>query len=176
MSNFPRKSNLFLSVLPLVAVILLSGCSDDKTNNSKETSSNKTVVTKKANIDKTIVGNNKNMTTNILGDKQNYKEMSQPIDKASWVEKGKFKKEFTKECIAREVANAGNKKADINYIEKTCNCIADYMDNKLTDQEADEYLKEGNNVRAFQIRYDAAAYECVQESQKVAEPKITRFQ
>jgi len=116
------------------------------------------------------------MTANKIGDVQNYEQMSKPVDKANWVEKGKFKKEFTKDCIGREIANAGDNKLDTAYIEKTCACIADYMDNHLTDQEADEYLKEDNHVRSFQMSYDAGAYECVQAFQKPVEPTITRFQ
>jgi len=170
MSRFKSKSNRFLSVISLVAVVFLSACSDDN-DGAKKTEA----VTKEAKVATTIVGNSKNMTANRIDDKQNYKQMSQPIDKANWVEKGKFKKEFSKDCIAREVAIGGDK-VDLGYVEKTCACIADYMDNHLTDQEADEYLKEDNHVRSFQIRYDAAAYECVQESQKEVEPKITRFQ
>lgn len=168
MSHITNTSNRLLVVLPLFAAMFLSACSDE--NSTKE------VVTTNVTVAKTMVGNNKNMTANKLGDAQHYMEMSTPVDKANWVEKGKFKKEFTKDCIAREVAIEGENKTDMSYIEKTCACIADHMDNKLTDQEADEFLKEDNHVRAFQIKYDAAAYECVQESQKVAEPKITRFQ
>ncbi len=170
MSDFKSKSNCFLSVMSLTAVVFLSACSDDN-DSTKKTKA----VTKEAKVATTIVGNSKNMTANKIDDKQNYKQMSKPVDKANWVEKGKFKKEFTKDCIAREVAIAGGK-VDLAYVEKTCACIADYMDNHLTDQEADEYLKEDNHVRSFQIRYDAGAYECVQGSQKEVEPKITRFQ
>jgi len=170
MSRFKSKSNRFVSIVSLAAVIFLSACSDDN-DSTKKTEA----VTKEAKVARTIVGNNKNMTANKLDDKQNYKQMSKPIDKANWVEKGKFKKEFTKDCITREVAVAGDK-VDLGYVEKTCACIANYMDNHLTDQEADEFLKEDNHVRSFQIRYDAAAFECVQESQKEVEPKITRFQ
>jgi len=166
MGHITSKSKRFLSVLPLAAMVFLSACSDDKESNE--------VVSKQATIEKSIVGNNNNMTPNKIDDKQHYKEMSKPLDKANWVEKGKFKKEFTKDCITREVNLAGNK-ADLNYIEKTCACIGDYMDNHLTDQEAEEFLKEDNHMRALQIRYDTAAYQCVQEGQKEVEPKITKF-
>ena len=164
MGNFTSKSNRFLCVLPLAAVVFLSGCSDEK----------KEVVTQTATVKTSIVGNSKNMTPNKIDDKQYYKQMSKPLDKASWVEKGKFKKEFAKDCVTREVDSAG-KNADLKYIEKTCGCIADYMDNHLTDAEADEFLKEDSHMRALQIRYDTAAYQCIQEDQKVAEPKVTRF-
>jgi len=172
MSKFINKSNRFLSVLSLTAVLFISSCSDDNEVATK----NNGVVAKSAKIETSIVGNNKNMTDNKIDDKSYYKQMSQPVDKANWVEKGKFKKEFTKDCITREVNSAGSGSVDLKYIETTCACIADYMDDKLTDQEADEFLKDDNHVRALQMKYDAGAYKCVQETQKEQEPKITRFQ
>lgn len=175
MSCFKSNFNRFLVVLPLMSIVFLSSCSDDNAAN-KEVAANKEAVTKEASVAKSIVGNNKNMTANKIADAEHYKQMSKAVEKANWVEKGKFKKEFTKDCISREIATAGDNKVDTSYIEKTCACIADYMDNHLTDQEADEYLKEDNHVRSFQMRYDAGAYECVQEFQKAVEPTITRFQ
>ncbi len=164
MSIFSGKSNIFLTVLSLLTILLLSSCSDDR----------KEVGTKKATVERTIVGNSKNMTANKLDDKSYYKEMSKPIDKASWVEKGKFNKEFKKDCIARELRT--DKAVDKAFIEKTCDCIADYMDDKLTDQEAEEFLKEDSHMRSLQIRYDTAAFHCIKGADKTSEPKITRFQ
>jgi hypothetical protein len=165
MGIFTGKKNRFLVVLPLAAVVFLSSCSDDNE-----------VSTKKAEIKVSVVGNNKDMTANKLDDKQYYKEMSQPLDKATWVEKGKFKKEFTKDCINRELQSVEKNKVDRDFFEKTCACIADYMDEHLTDQEAEEFLGEDNHMRALQIRYDTAAYQCIQGAKKTEEPKITRFQ
>lgn len=159
------KENRFLVVLFLATVIFLSSCSDDKEH-----------TTQKAKIESSIVGNNKNITENKLDKKQYYKEMSKPIDKATWVEKNKFKKEFSKDCINRELQSAGKNEIDRGFIEKTCHCIADYMDEHLTDQEAEEFLGEDNHMRALQIRYDTAAYQCIQGAKKIEEPKITRFQ
>ncbi len=166
MSNFIGKANHFLCVLPLVATVFLSSCSDESTE----------IGTKNAKVEKTVVGNSKNMTANKLDDKPHYKEMSKPADKASWVEKGKFNKEFKKDCIARELNSTSTRKIDKEFIETTCDCIADYMDDHLTDQEAEEFLKEDSHMRALQIRYDAAAFQCIKGADKVSEPKFTRFQ
>lgn len=159
------KENSLLVVLSLAAVVFLSSCSD-----------NQQVTTQQAKVETSIVGNSKNMTKNKLDDKQYYKQMSKPLDKASWVEKGKFKKEFTKDCINRELQSAGKNKVDNSFIETTCACIADYMDEHLTDQEAEEFLGEDNHMRALQIRYDTAAYQCIQGAKKIEDPKVTRFQ
>ncbi len=169
MRKFTHHSFRTLSVVTFVMALLLSGCSDDKQQETQ------VAAPKPATVTKSIVGNNKNMVSNKLDDKQHYSEMSKPLDKASWVEKGKFKKEFSKDCINRELKNAGDASVDRAYIEKTCDCIADYMDEHLTDQEAEEFLGEDNHMRALQIRYDTAAYQCIQGADKVAEPKITKF-
>ncbi|MFW5443566.1 MAG: hypothetical protein ACKE51_04565 [Methylococcaceae bacterium] len=165
MGNFTSKSNHFLFVLSLAAIAFLSSCSDD----------NKDVSTK--NISKAVTQHvdNKSITPNELNDKNHYEEMSQPLDKANWLEKGKFRNEFARDCVARELNITNGKKLDRDYIEKTCDCIANYMDDHLTDQEAEEFLGEDNHMRALQIRYDAAAYHCVQKNGTVKEPTITKF-
>lgn len=167
--NNLTQSNRFLSVLPLVFTLFLSSCSDD--------SDNKTEAPQKTTekVEKPLVVK-KSASERKVEDQSHYEKMSKPVDKASWSEKGRFNKEFTKDCIARELNNAGDTKVDKQYVEKTCACIADYMDDHLTDQEAEEFLNEDSHMRALQIRYDTAAYHCVSGAKKVSEPKVTRFQ
>ena len=164
MSNLTKKANNLLNVLPaFVMILFLLSCSNDD---------NVEAVTENAIVEKTIVGNSKKMTANKVDDKSFYKAMSKPADKATWVEKGRFNKEFKKDCIARELKGAGaDGNVDKPFIEKTCDCIADYMDDHLTDQEAEEFLGEDSHMRALQIRYDTAAFHCIDGAKKVAEPK-----
>jgi len=164
MSTFTKQSNISLLALSLATTVFLSSCSDDKEEISSKES--KTVVQ---------VADNKKITENDSINEEYYDQMSKPIDKPTWVEKSKFKKEFSKDCIDRELKNAGDKKVDRQFIETTCDCIADYMDNNLSDQEAEEFLKDDNHMRALQIRYDAAAYQCIAKADKTKEPKITKF-
>lgn len=153
MRLFKRKS--FLLILPLVAVTFLSACSDEE---EKVTQS----VTKKvtSTAKKVVALNNKER------DAQHYKDMSQPMDKATWSEKGKFRNEFSEDCVTREKATAKEAGSifDKDHVVKTCECIADYMDDHLTDDEAEEYLRDDNHNRSLQIRFDAAAYNCLQAS------------
>ena len=144
------KSNLL--VFSLVATAFISSCSND------EEKSNKSITNQSTNIQKKAI-----IVPNKLTDKQNYDQMSKPLDQASWVERGRFKKEFAADCVARELNSADKSKLDRDYIEKTCACIADEMDEGLTDQEADEYLRDDNHNRSLQIRFDAAAYHCMQK-------------
>lgn len=163
MGNYFNQSNRFLIVLSLFLTLFVSACSDDNESTKSVVKNTTTIV------------DNKKMTPNKLEDKNHYQQMSQPLDKANWVEKGKFRNEFEKDCIARELNDPTNKTPNRKYVEKTCKCIADYMDEHLTDQEAEEFLGEDNHMRALQIRYDAAAFQCISGSDKVKEPKVTRF-
>lgn len=165
MRVFTKQSNIPLLALSLAATVFLSSCSDDKKEVSSKES--KPVVQ--------MTDNNKKITKNDSINEEYYDQMSKPIDKPTWVEKNKFKKEFSKDCINRELKNAGGKTVDRQFIETTCDCIADYMDNHLSDQEAEEFLKDDNHMRALQIRYDAAAYQCIGSADKTQEPKITKF-
>lgn len=162
MIMFSKQSKKILPILSLMAMVFLSSCSDDKEE-----------VSKKGTVAEAT--DNKKMAQGKTVNEENYAQMSKPIDKPTWVEKSKFRKEFTKDCINRELKSAGDKKVDRKFIETTCDCIADYMDNNLSDQEAEEFLKDDNHMRALQIRYDSAAYQCIAGSDKTKEPKVTRF-
>ncbi len=164
MENFKNRSNHFLFVLSLLTVIFISACSNDNEEvvvvpNSPRSDTSKSV-------------DNYKMAPGKVADKQYYKEMSQPLDKATWSEKGKFKKEFSEDCVAREIRNSVNKENDRKRFEKTCDCIANYMSNHLTDDEAEEYLRDDNHTRSLQIRFDTAAYHCLQEAEQPDGPVI----
>jgi hypothetical protein len=164
MENFKNRSNHFLLVLSLLTVIFISACSDD----NEEV----VVVANSAGTDTSKSVENYKMAPAKLSDKQYYQEMSQPLDKATWSEKGKFKKEFSEDCVVREIRNSVNKENDRKRFEKTCDCIANYMSDHLTDDEAEEYLRDDNHTRSLQIRFDAAAYHCLQEAKQPDGPVI----
>jgi hypothetical protein len=138
-----------------VGVTILSGCSDDEEKTTKSITKKVTSTAKKVTA-----------VPNKVRDAQYYKDMSQPMDKATWTEKGKFRNEFADDCVAREKATAKEASSifDRDHVVKTCECIADYMDDHLTDDEAEEYLRDDNHNRSLQIRFDAAAYNCLQAS------------
>ncbi len=93
-------------------------------------------------------------------------------DEATNLEKHKFEHEFADQCIARETRNSVNKENDRKRFTKPCLCIAKEMMADLTAVEAEKFLKEDKQPQSLKIRFEAAAYECLQEKAKPQEPQI----
>jgi hypothetical protein len=79
------------------------------------------------------------------------------------VEKHKFEHDFAAQCVERELKNSVNKDEDKERFSKSCLCIATYMMEDLTAQEAEKFLKEHENPRSLQIKYDSAVFHCTQQ-------------
>ena len=79
------------------------------------------------------------------------------------VEKHKFEHDFAAQCVERELKNSVNKNEDKDRFSKSCMCVATYMMKDLTAQEAEKFLKEHENPRSLQIKYDSAVYHCTQQ-------------
>ncbi len=169
MGNNTQYSNRYTLVLSFLAALFLTACSDDSNNRTATADNSSRVPVAKAESPIKQAPVQKAMSKQ---ERQHYRDMDTPIDKANWTEKGKFRKEFTADCVGRELQNAEGK-VDRAKIEKNCECIAHYMDDHLTDQEADEYLKEDNHTRSLQIRFEAGAFYCLQKNSPDLKGKIT---
>jgi hypothetical protein len=84
------------------------------------------------------------------------------------IQKHKFEHDFARQCVERELQNSVNKEADKERFEETCMCIATYMMKDLTAKEAEKFITERENPRSLQIKFDGAAYHCLQQK---AQPK-----
>lgn len=89
-------------------------------------------------------------------------------------EKQKFEEEFAKQCVAREVHNSQNKDEDAKRFERPCTCIATFLMKDLTAQEAEKFLTEHENPQSLRIKYENAAYHCLQENVPPKEPNFSR--
>lgn len=77
--------------------------------------------------------------------------------------KHKFEHDFAEQCVARELTASGD---DVQYrdrFEKPCMCIAQYLMKDLTAKEAELFVDEHKNTQSLRIRYEAAAYNCLQK-------------
>jgi len=92
------------------------------------------------------------------------------------LEKHKFEHKFADQCVGREIKNSANKEYDKARLEKTCLCIATKMMKDLTAAEAEKFLGENKNTRSLQIRFDNAAYHCLQKTQRPGAPIIFKRQ
>ncbi|MDO9107105.1 MAG: hypothetical protein Q7U57_19360 [Methylovulum sp.] len=144
------KNSVCAVVLGTVLVLSASGCSDDKAT---------TAPAKAAKSD-----HNPN-----------------PFDhsgdvKVTDIQKQKFEHQFAEQCIARETKNSDNIDNDRARFSKPCNCIAAFLMKDLTGQEAEKYLSEHENPQSLRIKYENAAYHCLQENAPPHEPDFSRPQ
>jgi hypothetical protein len=88
------------------------------------------------------------------------------------LQKHKFEHDFAAQCIDRELNNSTNATTDAGRITKSCECIAAYMMKDLTAQEAEKFIGEHEHPQSLRIKFEAAAYECLQEKAQPAGPKL----
>ncbi len=146
-TNIFTKNIIFAALTGIFIALSVSGCSDDK----KET------VAVKSN------------TTPI----HNPFDHSHDIPVTD-IQKHKFEHEFAEQCVERELKESVNKDEDRERFSKSCMCVATYMMKDLTAQEAEKFLKEHENPRSLQIKYESAAYHCTQ--QKSADKGFKTFE
>ncbi|MBT5826129.1 MAG: hypothetical protein HOK14_09920 [Gammaproteobacteria bacterium] len=82
------------------------------------------------------------------------------------IQKHVFEHEFAAECVDREVKNSINKDNDRKRFAKPCMCIATFMMKDLTAIEAEKFLKEKKTTQSLRIRFESAAYHCLQEKEQ----------
>jgi len=86
--------------------------------------------------------------------------------------KHKFEHDFAEQCVVREIKNSVNKDIDKKRYAKPCLCIATFMMKDLTEVEAEKFLKEHKNTQSLRIRYENAAYHCLQEKAHPKAPQL----
>ncbi|HIB62881.1 MAG TPA: hypothetical protein EYO51_07055 [Methylococcaceae bacterium] len=93
-------------------------------------------------------------------------------NKARDMDKHPFEHKFAQQCIARELENSINKEIDRARFKEPCLCIATYLMKKLTAKEAQKFLREQKHTQSLRIRYENAAYHCLQKKQAPQPPTI----
>jgi hypothetical protein len=143
MTTFLRNLNPIPLVFIILVSLVVSACSSDEDNSSQSTKTSSTPTFDHAHG-----------------------------DDVTDLEKHKFEHKFANQCVAREIKNSVNKAYDKKRLEKTCLCIASYMMKDLTAVEAEKFLEENKNTRSLQIRFDNAAYQCLQKNKMPKAPEI----
>jgi hypothetical protein len=156
MKILTAKSTFKIAILlSSIAAIFVSGCSDDEKPKelppqTQESSSGEKLISKDSPHDATPEAENS--------------------------QKQKFVSDFSSQCINRELNNSANKIEDATLLTKECECIAAYIAKDLTDEEAEKFNQEHENPQSIRIKYEAAAYECIQEKAKVNGPSFAKPQ
>lgn len=125
--------------LGLISALVMSGCSDDKAKTTN------TVQKTSTSIEKTPISHTLLESKVTASDKQ------------------KFEKTFENQCVNRELKNSANPDNDRARVSKACECIATFMMKDLTAIEAEKFLTEHENAQSLTIKYENAAYHCLQE-------------
>ena len=142
------KPILFAILTSLSLTVLLSACSDDKPAENKPAA---TSASKKP-VHNPFDHSHDEVVTDVV--------------------KHQFEHEFADQCVAREVKHSANPDVDKKRFGEDCMCIARYMMKDLSSDEARKFLKEHENTHSLQIKFDAAAYFCVQNKQQPKGPHI----
>lgn len=155
--NRPSFSKLLFTTFAGIVVLALSGCSDEappkpaaSVAQQAEPAASEKLISKDSPHD--------------------------PTPEAELTQKQKFEKAFAAQCADRELNNPANKVEDADRINKACECIAAYVAKDLTDEEAEKFIDEREQPQSLRIKYEAGAYECLQEKAKVEEPRIIKNQ
>jgi hypothetical protein len=149
-----KKSGLRSLVTVLFSLTLVAGCSDDKPQDSKTPE---------------VSGSGLSQAKN---DAISRDSPQDPTPEAEDDQKKQFQHDFAAQCVERELNNSQNQSSDADKITKACDCIAKYVTQDLTDEEAKKFLADHDNPQSLRIKYEAGAYECLQEKTKLAEPKL----
>ncbi len=88
------------------------------------------------------------------------------------VQKHTFEHEFAEQCVQRELKHSVNKDVDRERYTEPCLCIATFLMKDLTADEAKKFMIEHKNTQSLVIKYENAAYHCLQEKAQVKEPQI----
>ena len=90
------------------------------------------------------------------------------------VQKHKFEHDFASQCVQREVKNSDNKEADKERYATPCMCIAKFLMKGLTADEAEMFINEHKNAQSLVIKYENAAYHCLQQNAHPKGPDFSR--
>jgi hypothetical protein len=149
--NIRKQYYLLSLLLNVVCALVVAGCSDKEEANE---------------IAKPSAGQERPVTSSApVFDHAHGPEVTD-------MQKHKFEHDYAAQCADRELNNSANKIEDAERINKSCSCIAAYMMKDLTAQEAEKFLTEKEHPHSLRIKFDAAAYECLQEKAKPPGPKL----
>jgi hypothetical protein len=86
--------------------------------------------------------------------------------------KHKFITAFANKCVSRELKNSNNKDVDEKRFTDSCTCIAKHIAEDLADVDAEKYLLDHEDTQALEIKFDSAAFFCLQSK---PQPKSPHF-
>lgn len=92
------------------------------------------------------------------------------------IQKHKFEHDFASQCVQRELKHSDNIQADKDRYSTPCMCIAKFLMKDLTTEEAEKFIGEHKNAQSLVIKYENAAYHCLQQNALPKGPNFSRQQ
>ncbi len=145
------KKTCIAALAGIVIALSITGCSDDK---------EKTLSAKPA-------------TTHTATAVHNPFDHSHDVQVTD-IQKHKFEHDFAKQCVQRELKHFDNKEADEAKYTQPCMCIAKFLMKDLTAEEAEKFIGEHKNAQSLVIKYENAAYHCLQQNAHPKGPDFSR--
>lgn len=142
------KKIFFTTLTSLVLALSVTGCSDDKPQPAAAKTAPAHVV-------------------------HNPFDHSHDVE-VSDIQKHKFEHDFASQCVDRELKNSDNKEADKERYATPCMCIAKFLMKDLTAEEAEKFIGEHKNAQSLVIKYENAAYHCLQQNAHPKGPDFSR--
>lgn len=150
------KKFLSITTISLATVLLSTGCSDEKQPSVATGAQSTSIQNSNAKV-----------------------SVHNPFDHShdtpvTDVQKHKFEHDFADQCVQRELKNSTDKETDKKRYEAPCMCIARFLMKNLTADEAGMFLNEHKNAQSLVIKYENAAYHCLQQNSHPAGPDFSR--
>ncbi|EGW23072.1 MULTISPECIES: hypothetical protein [Methylobacter] len=142
------KNFFFAALTSMVIALAVTGCSDDE---------QKTAAAKPA-------------AANVVHNPFDHSHDGEVTD----IQKHKFEHDFASQCVDRELKNSTNKEFDKVRYATPCMCIAKFLMKDLTAEEAEKFIGEHKNAQSLVIKYENAAYHCLQQNAHPKGPDFSR--
>ncbi len=140
-------NKVLVCVLVSALTVIAGGCSSDEPETAKTgTAANTAKPAKKEN-------------------KIDYGEASDSV-------KNKFIKTFAQNCVTRELKNSVNPDVDQPRFQQSCGCIAEHIAEDLAEVDAEKYLDDHEDTHTLQIKFDSAAFFCLQNKPQPKGPHL----
>ena len=148
MLAFTKKSS-FIALVALVIALSVTGCSDDDQKPEA-----------------------KSTAANAVHNPFDHSHDTPVTD----IQKHKFEHEFASQCVQRELKHTDNTQTDKDRYSTPCMCIAKFLMKDLTAEEAEKFIGEHKNAQSLVIKYENAAYHCLQQNVLPKGPNFSRQQ
>ena len=155
MTTLTLKTSLLTLLLGSALAISLLGCSEDKKATTTTTASSPAPTAAKPNHNPNPFDHSDDL-------------------KVTESQKKQFEQAFADQCIERETHNSVNKEEDKVRVGRPCHCIAQFLAKDLTGEEAKKYLVEHEDPQSLRIKYENAAFHCLQQKAPPQEPDFSR--